>query len=94
LLVLRVAFGGMMLGHGVPKLLGFSEMADKFPDPLGMGCQLSLISAVGTEVGCSFLLILGLATRLVSLPLAFTMVIAAFVVHGADPSQKKELAVA
>lgn len=92
LLILRVAFGSFMLVHGIPKLLGFAEMADKFPDPIGMGSQLSLIAAIGAEVGCSILLILGLGTRFVVLPLAFTMVIALFVVHGADPWQKKELA--
>jgi hypothetical protein len=58
LLILRVAFGSMMLVHGIPKLMGFSEMAGQFPDPLGMGSQLSLISAIGAEVGCSLLLLI------------------------------------
>lgn len=92
LLVLRVAVGCLMLVHGGQKLAGFSELADKFPDPIGMGRQFSLISAIGAEVGCSLLLIIGLGTRLAALPLAFTMIIALFVVHGADPWQKKELA--
>lgn len=92
LLILRVAFGGMMMVHGVQKVMGFNEMADRFPDPLGMGSQLSLISAIGSEVGCSLLLVLGLGTRVAALPLAFTMIIALFVVHGDDPWQKKELA--
>lgn len=92
LLVLRVAVGCLMLVHGVPKLMGFSEMADKFPDPIGLGSQLSLIMAIGAEVGCSILLILGLGTRLAAIPLAFTMIIALFVVHGSDPWKVKELA--
>ena len=92
LLLLRVTIGCFMLVHGWQKLTGFSDMADTFPDPLGMGSQLSLISAIGAEVGCSLLLIIGLGTRLAALPLAFTMLIALFVVHGADPWQKKELA--
>lgn len=92
LLVLRVAVGCFMLVHGWQKLTAFSEMAGTFPDPIGMGSRLSLISAIGAEVGCSLLLIIGLGTRLAALPLAFTMVIALFVVHGADPWQKKELA--
>ncbi len=92
LLILRLAYGGMMLVHGYPKLMGFSEMSDKFPDPLGMGSQLSLIAAIGAEVGCSLLLIIGLLTRFVSLPLAFTMIIALFVVHGDDPWDVKEKA--
>lgn len=92
LLLLRVAFGGLMLVHGTGKLMGFSEMADKFPDPLGMGSHLSLISAIGAEFGCSLLLILGLGTRLAAVPLAFTMCIALFVIHADDNWQKKELA--
>ncbi len=92
LLVLRVAFGCFMLVHGVQKVMSYSDMADKFPDPIGLGSQTSLIAAIGAEVGCSVLVILGLATRLAVLPLAFTMLIALFVVHGADPWGKKELA--
>ena len=94
LLLLRVAFGGLMLVHGFQKLTGFSKLADVFPDPIGLGSKLSLIGAIGAEVGCSLLLIVGLATRLASLPLAFTMLIALFVVHGSDPWSAKELAAA
>jgi len=78
-----------MLIHGWQKLSGFSEMAETFPDPLGMGSRMSLISAIGTELGCSLLLIAGVATRLVALPLAFTMIVALFVVHGNDPWKVK-----
>jgi putative oxidoreductase len=92
LLILRVAFGSMMLVHGIPKLMGFSEMADQFPDPLGMGSQLSLVAAIGAEVGCSLLLIFGLGTRFAAIPLAITMMVALFVVHASDPWKVKELA--
>ena len=38
LLLLRVGAGGMMLlGHGWAKLAGFADMAEHFPDPLGLG---------------------------------------------------------
>ncbi|MDA8563802.1 DoxX family protein [Mariniblastus sp.] len=70
----------------------YNDIVEKFPDRLGMGSQASLISAIGSEVGCSILLIIGLFTRFASLPLAFTMVVALFVVHGGDPWEKKELA--
>jgi putative oxidoreductase len=91
-LILRVAFGGLMLVHGIPKLIGFAEMAGQFPDPLGMGSGLSLVLAIGAEVGCSLLLILGLGTRFAAIPLAITMAVALFVVHAADPWKVKELA--
>ena len=91
--VLRVAAGGMMLfSHGWSKLTGFEKLKDVFPDPLGIGSTLSLVSAVGAEVGCSALLILGIFTRWAAIPLAFTMGVAIFIVHAADPWAKKELA--
>ena len=93
LLLLRVSIGlFMLLGHGWSKLMGFSEMADKFPDPIGMGSQLSLIAAIGAEFGCSLLLVLGLGTRIAAIPLAFTMIVALFIFHSADPWPTKELA--
>ena len=92
LFVLRVAIGAFMLVHGIQKLMGFSEMADKFPDPIGMGNQLSMIMAIGAEVGCSILLILGLGTRLAVIPLAFTMIVALFIIHANDPWKMQELA--
>ena len=40
---------------------------------------------------CSIFLILGLWTRLALMPLIITMLVAVFIVHGADPFAKKEL---
>ena len=94
LFILRVTFGAYMLfAHGMPKLSAFAEKAAVFPDPLGIGSKASLIAALVAEVGCSVLLILGLGTRLAALVLAFTMLIAAFVVHAQDPWKVRELAV-
>ena len=93
LLVLRVAFGAMMLlGHGLSKLLGFGRMADSFPDPIGLGSQVSLVLAIGAEVGCALLVMLGFATRIATIPLIITMLVAMFLVHGGDPWAKRELA--
>lgn len=92
LLILRIGGGGMMLTHGWGKLNMLMSGADQFPDPLGVGPQLSLILAVFAEFLCSILLILGAGTRLVAMPLLFTMFMAAFIIHGDDPFQKQELA--
>ncbi len=93
LFILRLAAGGMMLaGHGWSKLAGFSDKASRFPDPLGIGNELSLAATVGTEVFCAAALIAGIATRWVCAPLLFTMGVAVLVVHGSDPFAKKELA--
>lgn len=90
--ILRLGFGGFMLiAHGWPKLQAFSEKADTFHDPLGMGSKFSLIATIGAEVGCSILLILGLGTRFAALALAFTMGVAAFVFHQEDPWLDREL---
>ena len=92
LLALRIGFGCFMLVHGIGKVTNFEAMSTAFPDPIGMGSKTSLILAIGAEVGCSLLLIVGLATRLAVIPLAATMIVALFLVHAADPWQKKELA--
>lgn len=86
LLLFRATFGGFMLvGHGWSKLMSFGEKAASFPDPLGIGNELSMGSAVFCEVICSALVILGLATRMAVLPLVFTMAVAAVIIHGGDP---------
>jgi len=41
---------------------------------------------------CAILLVLGLGTRLATIPLIVTMAVAAFITHGADPFARKELA--
>lgn len=81
-----------MLVHGWQKLSAYSGLKDKFPDPIGVGSHLSLILAIGAEAGCALLLILGLFSRLATIPLAFTMVVALFIVHANDPWKVKELA--
>lgn len=90
LLVLRVGFGALMMVHGVEKLLGYSDLVSKFPDPIGLGGQVSLIAAIGAELVCSVLLIVGFGTRLATLPLIFTMLVALFVVHGSHEWSVKE----
>ena len=91
LLFLRLFIGGMMLSHGWTKLATFSVLSATFPDPLGVGSTLSLLLILFAEVGCSCLLIFGLMTRLATLPLMFGMLMAFFVIHGADPFAVREL---
>ena len=91
LLVLRVGLGTMMLvRHGGPKLLGFTEKAQTFSDPLGVGPTASLGLAIFAEFLCSLLLIFGAATRLAAIPLTITMLVAAFIIHADDPFPKQE----
>ena len=93
LLILRVSSGGFMLTHGIPKFLKLIDGGTiSFADPFGFGPTISLILAVFAEFLCSVLLIVGIGTRLVTVPLITTMSVAAFYVHGNDPFQRKELA--
>ena len=94
LLLVRLGAGGMMLaGHGWAKLASFGEMADRFPDPLGLGSPTaSLALAIFSEFFCAAALVVGFATRFAAVPLAVTMLVAAFAIHADDPWAKKELA--
>lgn len=92
LLLLRIAMGGFMITHGWGKLMNFGTKSQKFMDFLGLGSEISLGLTVFAEVGCAALLVLGLFTRWAAIPLIITMLVAAFMVHGADPFGKKELA--
>lgn len=93
LLVLRVGMGGLMaFGHGLPKLANMQEYATKFADPLGIGTAATLYLAIFSEFFCGLAVMLGLATRVASLFVMGTMATAFFIVHAADPFQRKELA--
>ncbi len=92
LLFLRLSFSGMMLTHGIPKLINLIQGDIAFGDPIGLGPTVSLILAVIGEAICPILIILGIKTRIAAIPTIITMVIAAFVVHGSDPLGTKELA--
>lgn len=91
LLLSRLLFGMLFLMHGLTKINDFGQMALAFPDPLGVGSEISLILAILGEVFCSVLLIFGLLTRLALIPMIFTMCIAFFVIHAGDPFSAKEL---
>jgi putative oxidoreductase len=86
LFLMRLALGLMMVfGHGLPKMQKFAELSETFPDPLGVGSQPSLILTLVAELLCSALIVIGMFTRTAALVLAFTMVVAAFMVHGDAP---------
>ena len=92
LLLFRVFAGILLMSHGWAKIENFGTFSQGFPDPIGIGSQFSLILAIGAEFGASLFLVLGLLTRLALLPIMFTMGVAFFVIHGADPFAVKELA--
>jgi putative oxidoreductase len=92
-LIVRLAVAALMITHGLPKLnklLAGGEI--QFADPFGLGQVMSLVLVVFAEFFCSILIGIGLGTRLASIPLIITMLVAAFIAHAADPIGKKELA--
>lgn len=91
MLVLRLVMGGMMLTHGWPKLINFPSKVNTFPDPLHVGKTASLGMVVFAEVFCSAFIILGLLTRLASVPLIICMSVVIFMIHAGDPVNKIEL---
>lgn len=93
LLLLRAGTGLFMaLGHGWGKLVSFPSDHAAFADPIGVGPSLSMALAVFAEFFCGVAVALGLATRLAAFPLLITMLVAAGVVHAADPWARKEFA--
>jgi putative oxidoreductase len=91
-LILRVGMAGMMLPHGivkVQKLFAAGELS--FADPIGLGAMTSIILVIFAEVICSTFVLLGFKTRLATLPLISTMLVAAFFHHAGDSWSSKEL---
>lgn len=93
MLVLRVVFGGLILMHGWPKLINFTAKMNSFPDPLGVGHKISLGMTVFAEVFCAVLLILGLLSRLATIPLIICMSVIIFMIGRYKPIDEKELAI-
>ena len=93
LLVLRVGFSGMILTHGIPKLQKIIAGDFSFGDPMGIGATPSLILACIAEIVFPILIIIGYKTRLATIPVIFTMAVAAFIVHPADPFRVQEMSI-
>lgn len=92
LLVLRLSLGIMMLyGHAWPKIDNYDLLKLTFADPLGVGSALSLQLVLFAEAVCSLFLLFGLWTRLVLLPLLFTMGVVVFEVNASAAFGKLEL---
>lgn len=84
-LLLRLYLAPVMMQAGWNKVIGFEDVVMWFGNTeWGLGLPFpALLAALaaGTELIGGALLVIGLATRLVALPLMFTMLIAALTVH-------------
>ena len=83
LLILRLSIGGLMLFHGIHKLIhGVDDLVEMFS---GMG--LPGFVAYGVYIGeflAPILIIIGYRTKLASLFIAATMLVATFTAHADD----------
>jgi uncharacterized membrane protein YphA (DoxX/SURF4 family) len=84
-LALRIYLAPVLMQAGYNKLSSFEDTAAWFGNPdWGLGLPMPEVMtalAAGTELFGGFLLLMGLATRIVALPMMATMVVAAFAVH-------------
>lgn len=90
LLIARVMFGILFMGHGLAKWMTFYVETENFPDPIGIGSTISFWLVLFAEIVCSFGVILGAMFRLCLIPMIFSMCIALFVIHANDPIAIKE----
>jgi putative oxidoreductase len=81
MLVLRLGLGTLMLMHGYEKLIHFGDMQHKFMNFMGIGSTMSLALVVFAEFFCSLFLILGLFTRLATIPLIIATCVMVFMAH-------------
>jgi len=84
ILLLRIVSGGLMVQHGLGKLKNFEGTAAKMMNFMGIGQTASATLVVFAEFFCAILIIVGLLTRLASIPLIVTMAVALFVAHKGD----------
>lgn len=92
LFILRLGSGFLVVRlHGFEKLRDFSDLANTFPDPLGISSTVTLTLVVFAEFVCGIAFMFGFLTRVAAAPLAMSMFIAAFFVHSSTPPTGREL---
>lgn len=84
MLIIRVVMGVLLMSHGYQKLVHFSEMEDNFFNFMGIGTTNSLMLTIFAEFFCALFIIIGLFTRLISIPLVINMSVIVFKVHQMD----------
>jgi len=89
--MLRVSSAFLIMTHGWPKLIHFTERAQTFQDPIGLGSTISLSLALFAEFFCGAFLMIGLFSRIVLIPMIINMMVIVFIVHGPKPLGDKEL---
>ena len=82
LLFLRVTGSLLLLiVHGLPKVLNYTQELTVIEDPLHLGRWLTLNLAIFAEVLCPLLIMLGLFTRLACLPIVVLLLVSMLIAH-------------
>ena len=92
MLLLRLVVGFLMINHGYGKLVHFGDMQGKFINFLGLGQPVSLALVVFAEFFCALFIIIGLFTRLATIPVIVAMGVALFKAHNSDFLGEGEMA--
>jgi putative oxidoreductase len=92
MLVLRLGVGVLMMHHGYDKLVNFAKYKGEFMNFMGIGQGMSLALVVFAEFFCALFIVLGLFTRLATIPLIVTMCVALFMAHNGQFYGKGEMA--
>ncbi|MEP7110025.1 MAG: DoxX family protein [Ferruginibacter sp.] len=92
ILILRLGAGILMMHHGYDKLVHFDSLSNnpqfRF---LGLSSSLSLSLDIFAEFFCALFVVLGLFTRLATIPIIIAMGTALFQAHNGDIFGKGEL---
>lgn len=91
-LLLRIVSGALMMNHGYDKLVHFAQYKGTFINFLGIGSAASLSLVIFAEFFCALFLIIGLFTRLATIPLIIAMCVALFKSHNGDFFGEGEMA--
>ena len=83
-LALRIFLAPVMLQAGWTKISGFSGTVSFFANQGIPFPELMVFLTAAAEFGGGICLVLGLLTRLATIPMMIAMLVAAFVVHGAN----------
>lgn len=84
LLCLRIFFGLMLTMHGLEKLYNYTELCYTFPDPTGIGSEITLLFVIFAEMMCSVAFIFGALYRLSMIPMLVVMAVAFLHIHEAS----------
>ncbi len=93
LLILRVGFSVMLLVHGIQKIEILFSSNINFTDPVGLGPTITLLLVLFAEIICTVLIIIGVKTRLATIPPIVLMLVAIIIVHKGDPIMARETAI-